>query len=75
MTLELTPTEYNNLAAHLAVAEIIRTTNRTATTPEREAAILQMLHAHKSNMDIKRALRTSDVVINKIKKANGLWGV
>ena len=75
MTLELTPSEYNNLAAHLAVAEIIRTTNRWATTPEREAAILRMLRAHKSNMDIKRALRTSDVVINKIKKANGLWGV
>lgn len=74
MTLELTLSELNTLTAHLAVADSKRTNNSQTTTPEREAVILQMIHSHNSNMDIMRALHTSDGTINKIKKANGLWG-
>lgn len=74
MTLQLTKKEFKNLTHGLAVAERRRPRYNATVTLEREAKILKLLHAHKSNMDIKRTLHTSDVVINKIKKANGLWG-
>ncbi len=74
MALELTLSELNNLIHRLSVADHRRTKHCRTTAPAKEAEILKMLRAQKSNMDIKRALQTSDVVINRVKRANGLWG-
>lgn len=74
MTLELTPSEYENLTKKVADSKKRRTSNRLTTPTEIENEIVRMVKARESNMYIRRNLHTSDETINRIKKENGLWG-
>ncbi len=75
MTLELTTSEFNNLIHCLSESERRQHVHPFTTSQEREDKILSMLKDQKSNRDIRRCLKTSDEVINRIKRENGLWGV
>jgi len=75
LTLKLTPSEYENLTKKINDSRKRRSANRCTTPPGRENEIVRMEKARKSNMYIRRVLRTSDDTINKIKRKYGLWGV
>lgn len=75
MKLELTPEEYTRLTRHLEIADNRGNPNRCKTTREREMLIVAELKRHTSNMEIRRQYKTSDMLINKIKRKYGMWGV
>lgn len=73
MTLELTQEELSRFQHHLAIASHLGD-NNAKIKPQREAEILQAIKDNWSNMDIKRAFKTSDYTINRLKKRYGYWG-
>ena len=73
MTLELTKDEFNCLRDHLSLANAKSHNHPYRTSQEKEAEILQAIKDHKSNGAIKRELKTSYEVINRIRKEKGLW--
>jgi len=75
VTLELTHSEYSNLQCALRISDNRMNRHPYKTSAERESMILNLVMQNKPNAEIKNELHTSDEIINRVKRKNGLWGV